>query len=260
MELAFDAPEKAAREGEQARALQADSSSLAARLGALDWPAMEESLNAEGYAVAGSLLAPEACRALAGGYADTAQFRSRVVMARHGFGRGEYHYYSYPLPGLVAQLRQALYPPLARIANHWNQALGETARYPAQHADYLAQCHAAGQLRPTPLLLQYGAGDYNCLHQDLYGDHVFPLQAAFLLSAPGEDFSGGQFVLTEQRPRMQSRVAVVPLAIGDAVIFPVHQRPVRGTRGLYRVNMRHGVSKLTQGHRHTLGVIFHDAT
>jgi len=220
---------------------------------------IEESLNAEGYAVARGLLAAQECRALAAGYADTAQFRSRVVMARHGFGQGEYQYYAYPLPELVAQLREALYLPLARIANHWNAALGEAARFPARHASYLAQCHAAGQQRPTPLLLQYGAGDYNCLHQDLYGAHVFPLQAAFLLSTPEEDFGGGEFVLTEQRPRMQSRAAVVPLELGDAVIFPVHHRPVQGTRGAYRVNMRHGVSKLTRGRRHTLGIIFHDA-
>jgi len=234
--------------------------SIGARVRGLDWPGIEESLNAEGYAVAGALLTPQECRALSKGYADSAQFRSRVVMARHGFGRGEYQYYAYPLPAPVAQLRAALYVPLSRIANRWNEALGEEKRYPKQHADYLAQCHAAGQLRPTPLLLQYGAGDYNCLHQDLYGEHVFPLQAAFLLSEPEKDFGGGEFVLTEQRPRMQSRAAVVPLQIGEAVIFPVHHRPVQGTRGLYRVNMRHGVSKLTRGHRHTLGVIFHDAT
>ncbi|HEX4326845.1 MAG TPA: 2OG-Fe(II) oxygenase [Burkholderiales bacterium] len=233
---------------------------MAGRAGALDWALIEESLNAEGYAVAPGLLPADTCRALAAGYANAEQFRSRVVMAHHGFGRGEYQYYAYPLPGPVAQLREALYLPLARIANHWNAALGRPERFPAQHAKYLAQCHAAGQARPTPLLLQYGAGDYNCLHQDLYGEHVFPLQAAFLLSQPGEDFGGGEFVLTEQRPMMQSRVAVVPLALGDAVIFPVHHRPVQGTRGLYRVGMRHGVSKLTRGQRHTLGVIFHDAT
>ncbi|MDB5806344.1 MAG: proline hydroxylase [Betaproteobacteria bacterium] len=241
-----------------------DGADIAARVGALDWAAIEESLNAEGYAVARGLLAAQECRALAAGYADAAQFRSRVVMARHGFGRGEYQYFAYPLPDLVARLREALYLPLARIANHWNAALGEAARFPGQHAKYLAQCHAAGQVRPTPLLLQYGAGDYNCLHQDLYGEHVFPLQAAFLLSRPGEDFGGGEFVLTEQRPRMQSRAAVVPLGLGDAVIFPVRHRPVQGTRGVYRVNMRHGVSRLVPGskgpgQRHTLGVIFHDA-
>jgi hypothetical protein len=236
------------------------TASIGARVRALDWPGIEDALNREGYAVASNLLSPEDCRKLADGYADSAQFRSRVVMARHGFGRGEYQYYAYPLPGTIAQLRAALYVPLARIANRWNEALGEEKRYPKQHADYLAQCHASGQLRPTPLLLQYGEGDYNCLHQDLYGEHIFPLQAAFLLSEPDRDFGGGQFVLTEQRPRMQSRACVVPLLMGQAVIFPVHHRPVQGTRGLYRVNMRHGVSKLSRGHRHTLGVIFHDAT
>jgi hypothetical protein len=180
-------------------------------------------------------------------------------MERHGFGRGEYRYYAYPLPEDLARLRSALYPPLARIANRWQAVLGLNERYPAEHAAYLARCHAAGQTRPTPLLLQYGAGDYNCLHQDLYGEHVFPLQVAVLLSCPGEDFSGGEFVLTEQRPRMQSRAEVVPLAQGDAVVFPVHTRPVNGTRGIYRVNMRHGVSRVRSGHRHTLGIIFHDA-
>jgi hypothetical protein len=247
-------------EGRTAAQLARGGADIAARVAALDWTEIEESLNAEGYAVAPGLLGADECRALAAGYADAAQFRSRVVMARHGFGKGEYQYFAYPLPALVAQLRETLYLPLARIANHWNAALGDAARFPGQHAKYLAQCHAAGQLRPTPLLLQYGAGDYNCLHQDLYGEHVFPLQAAFLLSAPEEDFGGGEFVLTEQRPRMQSRAAVVPLARGDAVIFPVHHRPVQGTRGVYRVNMRHGVSKMTRGRRHTLGIIFHDAT
>jgi hypothetical protein len=196
---------------------------------------------------------------LAGGYGNDALFRSRVVMERHGFGRGEYRYYAYPLPADLAQLRTGLYPPLARIANRWQAALGLDERYPLEHAQYLARCHAAGQARPTPLLLQYGPGDYNCLHQDLYGEHVFPLQVAVLLSRPDEDFSGGEFVLTEQRPRMQSRAEVVPLRQGDAVVFPVHTRPVNGTRGVYRVNMRHGVSRLRSGHRHTLGIIFHDA-
>jgi hypothetical protein len=180
-------------------------------------------------------------------------------MERYGFGRGEYRYYAYPLPDGLAALRTALYPPLARIANRWQAALGLPERYPDAHADYLARCHAAGQLRPTPLLLQYGPGDYNCLHQDLYGDFVFPLQVAVLLSRPGLDFAGGEFVLTEQRPRMQSRVEVVPLGQGDAVVFPVHTRPVNGTRGIYRVNMRHGVSRIRSGRRHTLGIIFHDA-
>jgi hypothetical protein len=181
-------------------------------------------------------------------------------MARHGFGRGEYRYFDYPLPELVAGLRGAVYPRLAPIANRWNASMELPARYPATHAEFIERCHAAGQRRPTPLLLQYGTGDYNCLHQDLYGEHVFPLQLAILLSAPGRDFSGGEFVLTEQRPRMQSRIEVVPLRQGDAVLFAVHQRPLQGTRGSYRVNMRHGVSRVRRGHRHTLGIIFHDAT
>jgi hypothetical protein len=193
-------------------------------------------------------------------YADDEHFRSRVPMARHGFGRGEYRYFNYPLPELVAELRGAVYPQLVPIANRWNASMGLAVRYPAAHAEFIARCHAAGQRRPTPLLLQYGAGDYNCLHQDLYGEHVFPLQLAILLSEPGRDFSGGEFVLTEQRPRMQSRADVVPLRQGDAVVFAVHQRPVQGTRGSYRVNMRHGVSRVRSGHRHTLGIIFHDAT
>jgi hypothetical protein len=186
-------------------------------------------------------------------------FRSRVVMARHGFGRGEYKYFAYPLPATIAALRTALYPPLAAVANRWNAAMGIDVRYPASHAEYLTRCHHAGQAKPTPLLLQYEAGDYNCLHQDLYGEHVFPLQATILLSRPGVDFTGGEFMLTEQRPRMQSRGEVVTLTQGEAVIFPVHHRPVQGTRGRYRVNMRHGVSRIRSGHRHTIGIIFHDA-
>jgi hypothetical protein len=204
-------------------------------------------------------LTAERCAELARIYASDAPFRSRVVMARHGFGRGEYKYFSYPLPEPVAVLRAALYPPLAEIANRWNEAMAIDLRYPREHASYLARCREAGQTKPTPLLLQYGAGDYNCLHQDIYGEHVFPLQVTLLLSRPGKDFTGGEFVLTEQRPRMQSRAEVVPLAQGEAVIFPVHHRPMQGTRGIYRVNMRHGVSRLHSGHRHTLGVIFHDA-
>ena len=199
------------------------------------------------------------CATLAGHYGDDGRFRSRIVMARHGFGRGEYKYFAYPLPDIVAALRSALYPPLAEIANRWNDALRIDVRYPAEHAEFLHRCHAAGQTKPTPLLLQYGEGDYNCLHQDLYGEHVFPLQVAILLSDSARDFTGGEFVLTEQRPRMQSRAEVVPLRQGDGVIFPVHHRPVQGTRGTYRVNMRHGVSRLRSGHRHTLGIIFHDA-
>jgi uncharacterized protein len=180
-------------------------------------------------------------------------------MARHGFGRGEYKYFDYPLPAVIAALREAVYPPLAEIANRWNEAMNIATRFPRAHGAYLAECHAAGQTRPTPLLLQYGEGDYNCLHQDIYGEHVFPLQIAFLLSRPGDDFTGGEFVLTEQRPRMQSRAEVVPLEQGGGVIFPVHHRPVRGARGVYRVTMRHGVSRLRSGRRHTAGIIFHDA-
>jgi hypothetical protein len=205
------------------------------------------------------MLAAEDCADLAGSYDEDARFRSRVVMSRHGFGRGEYKYFDYPLPPLVAGMRTALYPPLAEIANRWNAAMGIEMRYPAAHAAFLERCHKAGQTKPTPLLLRYGEGDYNCLHQDLYGEHVFPLQVALLLSRPGRDFTGGEFVLTEQRPRMQSRVEVVPLDRGDAVIFPVHHRPVHGSRGVYRVTMRHGVSRLRSGHRMTLGLIFHDA-
>jgi hypothetical protein len=242
-----------------ARRVAAKPAPLAFRIAALDWAALAQALAAQGWATTGALLTPAECEALAMLYAQDAPFRSRVIMARHGFGRGEYKYLGYPLPELVAALRHALYPPLAAIANRWQEALAVEQHYPPDHADYLARCHAAGQVRPTPLLLQYGPGDYNCLHQDLYGEHVFPLQATVLLSRPGEDFSGGEFVLTEQRPRMQSRAEVVPLAQGEAVIFPVHHRPVAGMRGIYRVNMRHGVSRLRTGRRHTLGIIFHDA-
>lgn len=232
---------------------------LAARIAALDWESMAAALEAQGCATTGPLLTPQQCAALADSYRAGALFRSRVIMARHGFGRGEYKYFAYPLPELVAALRDALYAPLAEIANRWQEAMATRLRYPSDHASYLGRCHRAGQTKPTPLLLQYGAGDYNCLHQDLYGEHVFPLQVTFLLSQPGEDFTGGEFVLTEQRPRMQSRAEVVPLAQGEGVIFPVHHRPVNGTRGTNRVNMRHGVSRLRSGCRHTLGVIFHDA-
>lgn len=233
--------------------------SLVARLDGVDWDALARDLDAHGCAVIGPLLTPVECRALAALYPEDKPFRSRVIMARHGFGKGEYKYFSYPLPDLIAELRTGLYPHLSGVANRWNETMGIDVRYPDEHADYLKRCHKAGQERPTPLLLQYGPGDYNCLHQDLYGEHVFPLQATVLLSQPGEDFSGGEFVLTEQRPRMQSRAEVVPLRQGEAVIFPVHHRPVQGTRGTYRVNMRHGVSRLREGKRHTLGVIFHDA-
>ncbi|HEX4534140.1 MAG TPA: 2OG-Fe(II) oxygenase [Rhizomicrobium sp.] len=216
-------------------------------------------LDRQGWATINGVLPAHDCRELTGLYSEDANFRSKIVMARHGFGKGEYKYFAYPLPSLVAELRTTLYPRLAPIANRWNEAMGIDVRYPDTHAQFLKRCHDAGQTRPTPLLLQYGPGDYNCLHQDLYGEHVFPLQVAILLSQPEEDFSGGEFVLTEQRPRMQSRASVVPLARGDAVIFAVHHRPVQGARGVYRVNMRHGVSPLRSGRRHTLGIIFHDA-
>jgi hypothetical protein len=207
-----------------------------------------------------SMLAPEECASLASGFTVDGQFRSRVVMARHGYGRGEYKYFAYPLPGLIAGLRTALYRRLVGIANRWNEAMGMAIRYPDDHEEFLDRCHRAGQTRPTPLLLRYGEGDYNCLHQDLYGEHVFPLQVAFLLSNPERDFTGGEFVLTEQRPRMQSRAAVVPLDQGSGVVFAVNNRPVQGSRGSYRVKMRHGVSRIRDGHRHTLGIIFHDAS
>ena len=226
----------------------------------IDWTRVASELDAQGSAVLDRLVSPAECDALAALYPREDVFRSRVVMARHGFGRGEYKYFSYPLPDLVAGLRKALYPRLAPIANRWNAAMGIKGRFPAQHAEFIARCHAAGQRRPTPLLLQYGADDYNCLHQDLYGEHAFPLQVTILLSEPGRDFTGGEFVLAEQRPRMQSRPEVVPLRKGDAVVFAVHHRPVQGTRGVYRVNLRHGVSRVRSGHRHTAGIIFHDAT
>jgi uncharacterized protein len=221
---------------------------------------VSKDLDAQGCAMIEGLITPEECDALAGLYPEDGIFSSRVVMGQHGFGRGEYKYFSYPLPDIIAGLRTVIYPRLAPIANRWNAAMGINVRYPEKHADFIARCHDAGQLRPTPLLLQYGADDYNCLHQDLYGEHVFPLQVTILLSEPERDFTGGEFVLTEQRPRMQSRPEVVPLRQGDAVVFAVHHRPVQGTRGVYRVNLRHGVSRVRSGHRHTLGVIFHDAT
>ncbi len=235
------------------------TSAITKRVAAFDWTAIASDLDAHGCATTGPLLTDDECVALAQSYAEEAPFRSRIIMARHGFGSGEYKYFAYPLPDTVAALRGALYPPLAEVANRWSKAMGADVAYPADHAAYLQRCHKAGQSKPTPLLLQYGAGDFNCLHQDIYGANIFPLQVAFLLSRPAEDFTGGEFVLTEQRPRMQSRAEVVPLRQGEGVIFPVHHRPVHGTRGIYRVNMRHGVSRLRSGNRTTLGVIFHDA-
>jgi hypothetical protein len=237
----------------------APPSDIAARVDAIDWAQAASDLDAQGCAVLKEIFSAEECRALAALYPDDNRFRSRVVMGRHGFGRGEYKYFAHPLPDLIAEMRPALYAQLRDTANRWNEAMGIEISYPEGHEAFLKRCHDAGQTRPTPLLLQYGEGDYNCLHQDLYGEHVFPLQVAILLSEPGRDFTGGEFVLTEQRPRMQSRPEVVPLAQGDAVAFAVHHRPVQGTRGFYRVNLRHGVSRVRSGHRHTLGVIFHDA-
>jgi hypothetical protein len=225
----------------------------------LDWGGLGEALDAGGAVVTPPLLDAATCVRLRRAYEDVAQFRSKVVMARHGFGRGEYQYFAYPLPELVCVLRTALYPHLAVIANRWEERFGRAARFPAKHADFMSECHALGQARPTPLLLKYGPGDYNCLHQDLYGEQVFPLQAAFLLSRPEEEFTGGEFVLTEQRPRMQSRVEVAALGQGQAVIFAVHERPVQGAKGVYRVKMRHGVSRVRSGERYTMGIIFHDA-
>jgi len=236
-----------------------ETASAVARIERLNWQEIAQELNERGSAVLKGVLTPDECGALASLYPQETGFRSRVVMSRHGFGRGEYKYFSYPLPSLIQGLRVALYRELVPIANQWNRAMGIEVQYPGEHADFIQRCHDAGQLRPTPLLLQYGMGDYNCLHQDLYGEHVFPIQVAFLLSEPERDFSGGEFVLTEQRPRMQSRPEVVPLHQGDAVAFAVHHRPVQGTRGSYRVNLRHGVSRLRSGQRHTVGIIFHDA-
>jgi hypothetical protein len=236
-----------------------EANEIERRIAALDWSGIETSLDAYGCAMAGPLLAPNECTALSALYQQDKPFRSRIVMARHGFGRGEYKYFSYPLPETIAGVRPALYRRLAPVANRWLADMKMEGAFPAEHAAFLKRCHDAGQTRPTPLLLQYGAGDYNCLHQDLYGETVFPIQVAILLSQPGVDFDGGEFVLVEQRPRMQSRAEVVPLQQGWGVIFAVSQRPVAGTKGTYRVNMRHGVSRLRSGTRHTLGVIFHDA-
>lgn len=229
------------------------------RIEAVNWERVGQELDREGFGLVPDLLSSAECSEITALYNVNELFRSQVVMARHGFGRGEYKYFSYPLPPVVADLRTAAYPHLAPIANRWNDSMGIDVRFPDSHRDYLERCHRAGQTRPTPLILQYGEGDYNCLHQDLYGDEVFPLQLAILLSEPGRDFSGGEFVLTEQRPRMQSRPMVVPLRRGDGVVFAVNHRPVKGTRGTYRVNLRHGVSRVRSGHRHTLGIIFHDA-
>jgi hypothetical protein len=231
----------------------------ATRMENFDWTALAGDLDRQGWSVLPKLLTADECDAIASMYGDTPAFRSHIVMARHGFGKGEYRYFSYPLPDLVQKLRTGLYPKLAPIANAWHERMGMDARFPATHAEFLKRCHAAGQCRPTPLLLQYGPGDYNCLHKDLYGEHVFPLQVATLLSEPHEAFEGGEFILTEQRPRMQSRPVVVPLTKGDAVVFAVNSRPHRGTKGDYRVMLRHGVSELRSGRRHTVGIIFHDA-
>ena len=236
-----------------------DRGSLEQRVSAIDWEQVSKDLDAEGHAVINNVLSADECREIADLYQTDGLFRSRVVMERHRFGRGEYKYFNYPLPDLVERLRTLVYPQLAPIANRWNQLLGLDARYPARHADYLERCHQDGQHKPTPLILQYETGDYNCLHQDLYGEHVFPLQLAVLLSEPERDFTGGEFVLTEQRPRMQSRPMVVPLRQGDGVVFAVHHRPVQGAKSVYRVNLRHGVSRIRSGHRQTLGIIFHDA-
>jgi len=236
-----------------------DALNIDTRVGGYDWAIVSAHLDAHGWAMLPKLLTPSEAAAVAGFFNDDSRFRSHIIMARHGFGRGEYKYFTYPLPDKVADLRTALYARLVPIANRWNESMGIDVRYPDAHADFIERCHKAGQMRPTPLLLQYGEGDFNALHQDVYDEHVFPLQAAILLAEPQKDFTGGEFVLTEQRPRMQSRAEVVPLDRGDGVVWAVRSRPVQGTRGTYRVNMRHGVSRLRSGHRHTLGVIFHDA-
>ncbi len=236
-----------------------ETADTAPALSGIDWPRIEAALDARGYATAGPLLTPAECAAIAALYDREGGFRSRIVMQRHAFGRGEYRYFAYPLPEIVERLRHALYPHLVPVANRWRAALKEDGVLPDRLAKYLRQCHAAGQTRPTPLLLSYGAGDYNCLHQDLYGPLVFPLQATVLLSVPGRDFEGGEFLLVEQRPRAQSKGEVVPLVQGEAVIFAVRHRPMQGTRGVYRVNLRHGVSRVRRGRRLTLGIIFHDA-
>ena len=250
--------EAATTKGELTGSISADEA--VSRVNALDWQQVGNNLDEQGSALLQGILSARECEAVAALYPSESIFRSRVIMARHGFGRGEYKYFSYPLPNLIQDLRTALYRRLAPVANRWNTALGIEVRYPEDHQEFIRRCHDAGQVRPTPLLLQYGEGDFNCLHQDLYGEHVFPIQVAILLSEPQRDFTGGEFVLTEQRPRMQSRPEVVPLRQGDAVAFAVHHRPVRGTRGTYRVNLRHGVSRLRSGQRYTVGIIFHDAS
>ena len=241
------------------QALTASAHRIEDRIEAADWRRVGDDLDAQGAATIEGLISPAECQALASLYRLDALFRSTVVMARHGFGRGEYRYFSCPLPEMIGALRQALYGRLAPIANRWHQAMGMPVRFPDRHIEFIARCHAAGQQRPTPLLLKYGVGDYNCLHQDLYGEHVFPLQVVLMLSQPGRDFEGGEFVLTEQRPRMQSRAMVLPLRQGDVAVIAVRHRPVQGTRGVYRVNLRHGVSQVRSGQRHTAGIIFHDA-
>ena len=235
------------------------TSSLPQHLTNLDWPTLEQSLDQDGCAVIRNLLPPLQCRQLAGLYAEPSLFRSRVIMARHGFGRGEYQYFRYPLPDLIQQLRQSLYPALVPLANRWNEHMGIEVRYPHEHADFIQRCHAAGQQRPTPLLLQYGPQDYNCLHQDLYGEIFFPMQLVLFLDEPGKDYDGGEFVLIEQRPRAQSKAIVLKPGKGDTLLFTTNFRPVKGNKGYYRVNMKHGVSEVTHGQRHTLGIIFHDA-
>jgi len=237
----------------------APSGSIEQRVATIDWQQVSKDLDAEGHGIIQHMLSAGDCEELSSLFQSDHLFRSRVVMERHRFGRGEYKYFNYPFPATVATLRTVVYPRLVLIANRWNEVLGIDTRYPAQHADYIERCHQDGQCKPTPLLLQYGTGDYNCLHQDLYGPHVFPLQLAILLSEPERDFTGGEFVLTEQRPRMQSRPIVVSLRQGDAVVFAVHHRPVQGAKSVYRVNLRHGVSRIRSGHRQTLGIIFHDA-
>jgi hypothetical protein len=239
--------------------VEAVGASIESRVEGFDWNEIAGQLDSHGWALLGGMLSAEECRAITALYDESGIFRKQIIMARHGFGRGEYKYYDYPLPSIISGLRRSLYPRLAPIADRWNEAMGIDVRYPREHPSFIERCHAAGQTRPTPLLLKYGEGDFNALHQDLYGEHVFPFQVVFLLSRPGEDFTGGEFVLTEQRPRMQSRVEVVPLRQGDAAIFAVHNRPVQGTRGYYRVNLRHGVSRIRSGRRYTTGVIFHDA-